>query len=286
MKPVVQTFFDEATFSFTHLAFDPETKHAAVIDPLLDYDPAAVSTSTQSAQTVMDAIASQNLSLKWIIETHAHADHLSGADWLRQQTGAKTVIGEGIVQVQTTFNALYELEDSEAASASDFDRLVSDGEILSLGSLTVKVMQTPGHTPSCCTYLIGDAAFVGDTLFMPDFGTARCDFPGGSADQLHDSIQRILALPDDTRLFMCHDYMPNGRELKWEALVAQQKKDNIHVNEKVSKKDFVKMRTERDSELSVPKLILPALQVNIRAGRLPRASKRGTQYLKLPINKF
>lgn len=286
MTVSIKTFFDPDTYSLTHLVYDLATKQAAVIDPVLNYDPVAVATSTSSAKEVLAVIQSKGLSLKWILETHVHADHMSAAFWLKQQTNASIVIGEGVTQVQQTFNLLYELNADDVATASDFDRLVKDGDELALGETKIKVIQTPGHTPSCCTYVIENNAFVGDTLFMPDFGTSRCDFPGGDAALLYQSIQKILALPDDTNLLMCHDYMPNGRELKWQTTVGEQKQSNIHIHHGVTEAEYIKMRTERDSELKVPKLILPALQVNIKAGRLPTANDNGGSFLKLPLNKL
>lgn len=286
MTALIKTFFDPDTFSFSHLVTDPVTGSAAIIDPVLNYDPAAVSTSTKSAQIILDEIATNKLTLKWILETHVHADHMSAAFWLKQQTGAPIVISKGVCQVQTTFNDIYGFTQENAAIPQDFDKLIADGEELALGELTVKAMHTQGHTPSCCTYLIANNAFVGDTLFMPDFGTARCDFPGGDASQLYQSIQKILALPEETQLFMCHDYKPGGRELQWQTSVKAQKENNIHIHQGVSESDYVKMRTERDAQLSVPKLILPSLQVNIRAGRLPEADKNAKQFLKLPLNVF
>lgn len=286
MKPVVTHFFDPATFSFTYIVNCPDSKKAIVIDPVLDYDPAAIKTSTKSIEEVLYTIESENLQLEWILETHAHADHLSGAQFLKEKTGALVAIGEGIKQVQKTFNQLFETAPDQGGQISDFDRLLKDGEKINFGNMAVEVMHTPGHTPTCCTYLIGDAVFVGDTIFMPDFGTARCDFPGGDAGQLFHSLQKTLSLPDETRMFMCHDYMPGGRELRCETSVAEQKKSNIHIKKGTSEEDFVKMRTERDSQLPVPKLILPSLQINIRAGKLPKAENSGTSFLKLPLNKL
>ncbi|WP_185964587.1 MBL fold metallo-hydrolase [Aliikangiella marina] len=286
MQANVETFFDKPTFSFTHVVSDPTTGQAAIIDPVLDYDAAAINISQQSAQKLLDYIEANRLTVKWLLETHVHADHLTAAHWLKQQTGAPTAIGEGIKQVQETFNQIYELEGSAAGNQSDFDMLLKDGDTLPLGELTIQVMATPGHTPACCTYLVDDAAFVGDTLFMPDYGTARCDFPAGDAQTLYQSIQKTLALAADTRLFMCHDYMPGGRELQWVTTVAEQKAKNIHINDTISETAFVEMRTTRDQQLSVPKLILPALQINMRAGRLPEPSSSGVSFLKLPINQF
>ena len=286
MKPIVQTYFDKATFSLTHLVYCPESLDAAIIDPVLDYDPAAVATSSNSAEILLAEISDKNLNLKWVLETHAHADHITAAQWIKQKTDAKTVIGTNIRQVQQTFNDIFELTEDEQGSPQDFDRLVDDGDQLELGKFNIQVMHTPGHTPSCCTYLIGDAAFVGDTIFMPDFGTVRCDFPGGDARQLYQSLQKTLSLPGDTRLFMCHDYMPSGRELKYQTTVAEQKASNIHINDSVTEEAFVKMRTERDAQLAVPKLILPSLQLNIRGGKLPPKGDKGSRFIKLPLNKF
>ena len=286
MNPIVKSFFDPATFSLSYLVSCPETKKAVIIDPVLDFDPAAMKTDTASAQKIIAEISQEGLELEWILETHAHADHLSAAQYLKQSTGAPIGIGKEITQVQNTFNQLFEFSNQAAASAEDFDRLLADGDKLNVGNLTIEVMHTPGHTPTCCTYVIGNAAFVGDTIFMPDFGTARCDFPGGNAAQLYQSLQRTLSLPADTRLFMCHDYMPGGRELAWESTVAEQKANNIHIKSSVTEAEFVKMRTQRDEQLPVPKLILPALQINIRAGQLPKESKSGTRFIKLPLNKL
>ena len=286
MNPIVKSFFDPATFSLSYLVSCPETKKAVIIDPVLDFDPAAMKTDTASAQKIIAEISQEGLELEWILETHAHADHLSAAQYLKQSTGAPIGIGKEITQVQNTFNQLFEFSNQAAASAEDFDRLLADGDKLNVGNLTIEVMHTPGHTPTCCTYVIGNAAFVGDTIFMPDFGTARCDFPGGNAAQLYQSLQRTLSLPADTRLFMCHDYMPGGRELAWESTVAEQKANNIHIKSSVTEAEFVKMRTQRDEQLPVPKLILPALQINIRAGKLPKESESGTRFIKLPLNKL
>ncbi len=286
MLPVIETFFDEPTFSFTHLVYCPQSREAVLIDPVMDFEPAAMRISTESAQAVLEKINQLELNLRWVLETHAHADHLSAAQFFKQQTGATIAIGEHITTVQATFNGLFELEEKAAGHAEDFDRLLKDGETLPLGDLSIRVMHTPGHTPTCCTYVIGDAAFVGDTIFMPDFGTARCDFPGGNAGQLYRSLQRTLSLPDETRLFMCHDYMPGGRELKWQTTVAEQKAGNIHIKSGTSEADFCQMRTERDKQLAVPKLILPSLQINIRAGKLPEPEASGSQFIKLPLNKL
>ncbi|MDH5432506.1 MAG: MBL fold metallo-hydrolase [Gammaproteobacteria bacterium] len=281
----IDTFFDPATFSLTYLIHDLKTRQAAVIDPVLDFYQESGTVSEDHLDKLLNTIKQKNLKLKWILETHAHADHLTAAHRLHIKTGASIVIGENIAKVQKVFAEIFEL-DENSVKPECFDRLVSDGDCLPLGDCEIKVLHTPGHTPSCCTYLIGDAAFVGDTLFMPDYGTARCDFPGGDARQLYQSIQKILSLPDNTRLFMCHDYMPNGREMQWQTTVADQKANNIHINQDVNEKEFVNMREERDKTLSMPKLILPALQVNIRAGELPETSEKGSIFLKIPLNKF
>lgn len=285
-KLIIENFFDKASFTFTYLVYDPNTLNAVVIDPVADYDSAAVSISYQQADNLLQLINSKNLKLRWILETHVHADHLSAAYWLKEKTNAKIAIGNHIIEVQNTFNELYNLTDNNQAQPDSFDRLLKDGEILSCDGFTIKTLHTPGHTPTCCTYVIEDFAFVGDTLFMPDFGTARCDFPGGNAEQLFYSIKKILSLPDTTKLFMCHDYMPKGRELKWQTTVKEQKTSNIHINDQVSLDEFVTMRTKRDAQLSVPKLILPALQINIKAGQLPNEEDSGDRFIKLPINKF
>ena len=281
-KPDVQAFFDEATFTVTYVVSDAGSRRAAVIDPVLDYDPASGRTSTRSADDAIEYVRSEGLQLDWILETHVHADHLSGAPHIKKSLGGKTAIGEHVVQVQQTFKRVFNLTDLPA-DGSQFDHLFHDGESFSIGDIECKVLYTPGHTPACVTYVIGDAAFVGDTMFMPDYGTARCDFPGGDAARLHDSIQRILSLPDDTRLFMCHDYKAPGRDVyAWETTVAEQREKNIHLAG--SKEDYVEMRETRDSQLSMPKLILPSIQVNIRAGELPAAEDNDIRYLKIPLD--
>ena len=284
MNPIVKSFFDPATFSLSYLVSCPETKKAVIIDPVLDFDPAAMKTDTASAQKIIAEISQEGLELEWILETHAHADHLSAAQYLKQSTGAPIGIGKEITQVQNTFNQLFEFSNQAAASAEDFDRLLADGDKLNVGNLTIEVMHTPGHTPTCCTYVIGNAAFVGDTIFMPDFGTARCDFPGGNAAQLYQSLQRTLSLPADTRLFMCHDYMPGGRELRWVCTVDDQRSGNIHAANGVSKDEYTRMRQERDATLNLPALIVPAIQVNIRAWHLPDAEGNDIAYIKTPID--
>ena len=284
MAPVIQSFFDTATNTVTYLVHDPVTRKAAIIDPVLDFDPKAARLSTGSADRVLAAVRDQGLTLAYVLETHAHADHLSAADHIRRATGAKIVIGADIRVVQKGFGALFEADDV-SADGSEFDRLVEEGETLPLGELNFAVMHTPGHTPACVTYLIGDAAFVGDTLFMPDYGTARADFPGGDAATLYRSIRRILALPPQTRIFVGHDYLPEGRDAHaWETTVAEERAGNRHVRDGIDEAQFVAMRQARDATLDAPTLILPSLQVNIRAGALPPASEQGRVFLRLPVN--
>ena len=281
MTPIVQTFFDKATFTATYLVSDPATKAAAIIDPVLDFEPARARLSTVSADAVLAAVADQGLDLQWVLETHAHADHLSAGDYIRGKTGAKLVIGAHIKAVQKLFGDIFET----TAGADVFDRLIEEGESLPLGDLPIGVLHTPGHTPACVTYLIGDAAFIGDTMFMPDYGTARADFPGGDASALYRSIRKILDLPPQTRLFTGHDYLPAGRTaFAWESTVTGQRAANVHVHDGVDEAAFVTMRQARDATLAAPVLILPSLQVNIRGGALPAASPGGHVYLKLPVN--
>ena len=283
MTPHVQTFFDKATSTATHLVSDPATRVAAVIDPVLDFEPKAARLSTASADAVLAAVRDQGLTLAYVLETHAHADHLSAADYIRRQTGAAVVIGAQITQVQKAFIPRFEADDV-ADDGRVFDRLLAEGDVLPFGELEIGVLHTPGHTPACVTYLIGDAAFVGDTLFMPDYGTARADFPGGDAATLYRSTRKILALPGDTRIFVGHDYLPAGREdFRWETTVAQQRAGNIHVRDGVDEAAFVALREGRDATLAAPTLILPSLQVNIRAGALPPASPAGNVFLRLPV---
>lgn len=283
-KPNVSAFFDEATFTVTYVVSDPATRRAAVIDPVLDFDPASGRTSTTSADKVVAHVNDNNLGVDWILETHVHADHLSGAPYIREKLGGKASIGKDVAAVQETFKGVFNLKDL-ATDGSQFDHLFGDADTFAVGDITGHVIATPGHTPACITYVIGDAAFVGDTLFMPDFGSARTDFPGGSAPQLYESIRKILALPDDTRLFMCHDYKAPGRdEFAWETSVAEQKASNIHINERVSRDEFVEMREGRDSQLGMPKLILPSLQVNLRAGEFPDPEDNNVRYLKIPLD--
>lgn len=284
MSVNIKAFFDEATFTVSYLVWDPATSTAAVIDPVLDYDPKSGRTSTKSADAVLAAAAAQGLKIEWVLETHAHADHLSAGAYMREKVKAKIVIGERIKTVQSTFRAIFNMAD-QSTDGSDFDRLVKDGDRIALGILTIEVLHTPGHTPACVSYRIADAVFVGDTLFMPDYGTARVDFPGGDARTLYRSIRRILSLPPETRLFMCHDYKAPGRNTyAWETTVAAERERNVHVRDGVSEDEFVARRTERDRTLAMPVLILPSVQVNIRAGRLPTPEANGVSYLKIPVN--
>jgi glyoxylase-like metal-dependent hydrolase (beta-lactamase superfamily II) len=267
----------------TYLVGDPATKQAAVIDPVLGYDHRTGKVDVASANAVLRAAAEAGLSIRWILETHAHADHLSAAPYLKQKTGALTGIGEHIRDVQRIFRPVFNLVDL-AGDGREFDRLFRNGEKLDIGSMEVEVIHTPGHTPACVSYRIGDAVFVGDTLFMPDYGTARADFPGGDAATLYRSIQKLLSLPDTTRLFLCHDYKGPGREhFAWETTVKEQRENNVHVGGKTSEAEFVAMRRKRDATLAAPTLLLPSIQVNIRAGRLPNAESNGTRYLKIPM---
>ena len=279
----IQAFFDEPTSTVTYLVWDPATRQAAVIDPVLDYDHRSGKASTASADRVLDAARADDLTIAWVLETHAHADHLSAAPYIRQRTNARVAIGEHIRDVQTIFRPVFNLDDV-SGDGSEFDRLLKDGETLQIGQLTMEVLHTPGHTPACVSYRIGDAVFVGDTLFMPDYGTARADFPGGSARTLYRSIQRLLALSPQTRIFLCHDYKAPGRDsYAWETTVAEERARNVHVREGIDEEAFVAMRQQRDATLAAPTLLLPSIQVNIRAGQLPRAESNGVQYLKIPV---
>ncbi|MDX1434611.1 MAG: MBL fold metallo-hydrolase [Gammaproteobacteria bacterium] len=283
--PDVKAFFDEATFTVSYVVSDRETRAAVIIDSVLDYDPAAGRTATRSADRILDWVREQTLDVGLILETHVHADHLTAASYLRRHTGAKVAIGANITTVQQTFGRLFNAEPGFKRDGSQFDLLIEDGHRFQVGLVDATAMHTPGHTPNCMTYVIGDAAFVGDTLFMPDYGTARCDFPGGDASTLYRSIQKIFALPPDTRLFMCHDYKAPGRdEYMWETTVAKERAENVHVHDGVTEDDFVEMRRARDATLDMPRLILPSVQVNMRAGELPPAEDNGVRYLKIPID--
>ena len=286
MPTQITAFFHKPTCTFSYLVADTATRRAAVIDPVLDYDAAAGRTSTASAQAPVGFLRHGGLTLDWILETHAHADHLSAAQYLKQELGGRVAIGEGIRQVQKTFKSLYNLGEEFVADGRQFDHLFRDGDTFSIGGLQVRVMAVPGHTSDSLAYVVDDAVFVGDTLFMPDSGTARCDFPGGDCGVLYDSIQKILSLPPATRLFMCHDYAAGGREYKNETSLAEQRRANIHVHDGVSREEFIKLRTERDRTLKVPALLWPAIQVNIRAGSLPAPEANGVSYLRIPLNKF
>ncbi len=285
MTPHVTAFFDEATNTLTYVVREPEGRAAAIIDSVLDFDYASGRTDTRSADAVIDFVRREGLDVQWILETHVHADHLSAAPYLQERLGGKIGIGANITVVQDTFGKIFNEGTRFQRDGSQFDRLFREGDSFHIGQLRGDVLHTPGHTPACLTYVIGDAAFVGDTLFMPDFGTARCDFPGGSAETMWESIQKILALPDDTRIFVGHDYKAEGRdEYAWETTVGEQKRLNKHVGAGKSKEDFVRMRSERDATLAMPKLIIPSLQVNMRAGHLPEPEDNGVSYLKVPVN--
>lgn len=284
MNPDVRAFFDPATWTLTYIVKDPNSSSCAIVDSVLDYEAASGRTKTKSADQVIAMVESENLTVEWILETHVHADHLSAAPYLHNKLGGKIGIGAHITDVQNIFGNLFNAEPEFRRDGSQFDHLFSDGDTFAIGGLTATAMHTPGHTPACMTYHIGDALFVGDTMFMPDFGTARCDFPGGDARVLYQSIQRLLALPPETRMFMCHDYMPNGREMQYETTVGEQKVSNLHVHDGVSEDEFVAMRSAKDKTLSMPTLILPSVQVNIRAGELPPAEDNGVRYLKIPLD--
>lgn len=285
MNPEIKTFFDEATFTATHVVWDPESRMAAIVDSVKDYDPKSGRTTTASADAVIDFVKTQGLTVEWILETHVHADHLTAAPYLKERLGGKIAIGARIDQVQNVFKKVFHAEESFATDGRQFDRLLEDGDSFNIGKLEASVMHTPGHTPACATYVVGNAAFVGDTLFMPDFGTARCDFPGGDARQLYKSIKKILTLPAETRIFLCHDYKTPGRDyFSWETSVAAERRDNIHVHNGISEDDFVEMRSERDKQLDMPVLILPSVQVNMRGGDMPPPEDNGVSYLKIPVD--
>jgi glyoxylase-like metal-dependent hydrolase (beta-lactamase superfamily II) len=283
-QPVIRAFFDEPTNTISYLVSDPVTKRAAVIDPVLDYDHRDGSVDIRSVEAILQAATAEGLTIDWALETHAHADHLSGAPYIKAKTGAKIGIGEHIKDVQRIFRPVFNATDLRT-DGSDFDRLFADGETFAIGGLTVESLHTPGHTPADLSYKIGDAVFVGDTLFMPDYGTARADFPGGDAHQLYRSMQRLLALPPETRLFMCHDYKAPGRDsYAWETTVRAQRDGNVHLKDGVTEEQYVAMRMARDATLSAPTLLLPSIQVNIRAGHFPKAQHNGVHYLMLPVH--
>ena len=284
MTPVVEAFFDKATWTVSYVVYDRPGGTCAVVDSVLDYDPKSGRTRTASADRLVDFIRDKDLKVEWLLETHAHADHLSAAHYLRKKVGGKIAIGAAIADVQNVFKGIFNLEPAFRPDGSQFDHLLQDGESFAIGQLRAEAMSVPGHTPACMAYKVGDAVFVGDTLFMPDVGTARCDFPGGDSRKLYRSIRKLLELPPQTRLFMCHDYPPQGREATWETTVAAQRAGNIHVHDGVSEEEFVAMRTRRDATLEMPTLILPSVQINIRAGELPPQEGNGLSYLKIPIN--
>ncbi len=285
MQPHVEAFFDPATFTYSYVVGDPSTQRCAIIDSVLDYDPASGRTSHSSADRLIDYVKAHKLQVDWLLETHVHADHLSAAPYLQRELGGQLAISEHITTVQNTFGKLFNAGSEFATDGRQFDHLLKDGDTFAIGSLQARAIHTPGHTPACMTYVIGDAGFVGDTLFMPDYGTARCDFPGGDARTLFQSIRKLFALPGDTRLFMCHDYKAPGRDdFRYQTTVAEQRALNVHVHEGISEADFVAMRSARDATLGMPLLILPSVQVNMRAGQLPPAEDNGTRYLKIPLD--
>lgn len=284
MTPNVKAFFDEATWTLTYVVWDPATKDAVIIDPVLDFDPLAVSVNTASNDTVMDFVTAEGLHVHWILETHAHADHLSGSQDLRERLGARLAIGEKITTVQRVFGELFDMPPEIPRDGSQFDALVPDGGTIEAGTLVFKAIATPGHTPACVTWHIADMVFTGDTMFMPDFGTGRCDFPAGSAEDLYDSIQRLYAFPDATRVFVGHDYQPGGRPLRYETSIGESKASNIQLPAGRTREDFVQWRSARDKTLSPPKLLYPSVQVNVDAGRLPPPHANGRRYLMLPLS--
>ncbi|MFZ3222833.1 MAG: MBL fold metallo-hydrolase [Rugosibacter sp.] len=284
MKPAIQPFFDIVTGTITYIVFDVPGGHAAIIDPVLDYDPKSGRTHTALADQVISFITQQKLAVDWILETHAHADHLSAAHYLKSKLGGRIAIGEHIKVVQNVFKGMFNLAADFAVDGSQFDHLFADNEEFNVGQLTARALFVPGHTPADIAYQFDDAIFVGDTLFMPDVGSARCDFPGGNAEMLYQSVQRLFAFPDNTRLFMCHDYPPADRAPAWQTTVGSQRKNNIHLHNGVNQENFVKIRQARDATLDMPVLILPSVQVNIRAGEMPAAESNGVSYLKIPLN--
>ena len=284
--PVVHSFYHKDTGTWSYVVADPATRVAAIIDPVLDYDSKSGRTATFSVQQLIDTALENTYRIEWILETHAHADHISAAPFIKKQLGGRIAIGKGITQVQATFKPIFNLDASFATDGSQFDHLFESDEVFSIGELQASVIPTPGHTNDSVSYVIGDAVFVGDSLFMPDGGSARCDFPGGDAAVLYRSIRRLFDLPETTRMFVCHDYSPGGREPRCETTVGEQKKNNIHVGNQVSAQDFIAMRTARDASLAMPALIIPSVQVNIAAGAFPAAASNGIVYLKIPVNKL
>ena len=285
LRPSIAGFFDEATNTVSYVVHDPKTGEAAIIDSVLDFDAASGRTANGSADRMIEYVTSNNLKVTWLIETHAHADHISAAPYLQERLGGKLAIGRDIIRVQEVFGKLFNAGTDFERDGSQFDKLFEDGETFRIGELEGIALHVPGHTPADMAFIVGDSAFVGDTIFMPDFGTARADFPGGDAGQLFRSIRRLLSLPDETRLFLCHDYKAPGRdEYGWETTVKQQREENVHVKDGVTEQDFVAMRTDRDKTLSMPKLIMPSVQVNIRGGRLPDPEENGVSYIKIPVN--
>ncbi len=286
MQVSVESFYDKATSTISHVVVEPNGRHCAIIDSVLDYDQASGRTRTESADAVVRHVRDRNLTVDWILETHAHADHLSAAQHLKRQVGGRIGIGARITEVQRIFKEVFNLERTFNTDGTQFDHLFEDGETFLIGRQEARVMYTPGHTPACATYVIGEAAFVGDTLFMPDGGTARADFPGGDATTLYRSIRRILSLPPETRLFICHDYQPGGREPRWETTVAEERERNIHVGHDRNEDEFVAMRTARDRALNTPTLLVPSIQINIRAGDMPPPEDNGVAYIKIPLNRL
>ncbi|MBW0145291.1 MBL fold metallo-hydrolase [Sphingomicrobium clamense] len=286
-RPTIAGFFDENTYTVTYVVHDAETKQAAIIDSVLDYDQASGRTGFESAERVLDYVTEKGLEVEWVMETHAHADHLSAAPYLQEKLGGKLAIGKDIVRVQDVFGKIFNAGTDFERDGSQFDHLFTDGERFSIGTLEGIALHVPGHTPADMAYIVGDAAFVGDTMFMPDYGTARADFPGGCARQLYQSIRRLLQLPEETRIFLCHDYKAPGRDdYAWESTVALQRAHNVHVHDGVSEDEFVEMRTSRDATLAMPQLIMPSVQVNIRGGHLPEPEDNGVSYIKIPVNKL
>jgi glyoxylase-like metal-dependent hydrolase (beta-lactamase superfamily II) len=287
IKPIVKAFFDNETNTFSYVVTDPNSRQSAIIDSVLNYDAASATTHTTSADEMIDYIQQNSLSINWILETHVHADHLTASQYLKQKVGGVVAISEKIAVVQETFSAIYNLEPKYFNATRSFDYLFKDGEHFKIGEIDAYNIPTPGHTPACLSYVIGDAVFVGDTLFMPDYGTARCDFPKGSAATLFDSVQKLFTLDSNMRVFLCHDYLPEDRDhFIYETSIAEQKKHNIHINESIKKEDFVQMRNQRDATLAMPKLILPSIQINMQAGQFPEPEENGIRYLKIPFNFF